>query len=331
MKKSRKKNILLIGGAGYIGQVVSNYFLQKNYKVGIVDNLIYKQKIKKNKNIFFYNQKLEKIENISQNYESIVLLSGLVGDPITKKYPELSKKYNLLDIKKYLLKIKNLNKQILFISTCSNYGLLKNDQIANEDYKLKPLSLYAKQKVEIENFLLKNKDKFKFNFTILRFATAFGVSPRMRFDLTVNQFVKEIYEKKRLNVYDLDTWRPYCHVYDFARLIEKIIVSPKQKIKSQVFNAGNDKNNHTKREILNKIVKLLNSDFSKITFNSNTSDRLDKRSYKVNFSKLKKKLNFKTKYDVDYGIKEILKELKNKNFRGSLKKYGNFEIDKKNY
>ena len=331
MKKNRKKNILLIGGAGYIGQVVSNYFLKKNYKVGIVDNLIYKQEIKKNKNLFFYNQKLEKIENISQNYESIVLLSGLVGDPITKKYPELSKKYNLLDIKKYLLKIKNLNKKILFISTCSNYGLLKNDQIANEDYKLKPLSLYAKQKVKIENFLLKNKNKFKFNFTILRFATAFGVSPRMRFDLTVNQFVKEIYEKKKLNVYDLDTWRPYCHVYDFARLIEKIIVSPKQKIKSQVFNAGNDKNNHTKREILNKIVKLLNSDFSKITFNSNTSDRLDKRSYKVNFSKLKKKLNFKTKYDVNYGIKEILKELKNKNFRGSIKKYGNFEIEKKNY
>ena len=331
MKKNKKKSILLIGGAGYIGQVVSNYFLKKGYKVGIVDNLIYKQKIKRNKNIFFYNQELEKIKNISQSYEGIVLLSGLVGDPITKKYPELSKKHNLLDIKKYLSKIKNLNKKIIFISTCSNYGLLKNNEIASENYKLKPLSLYAKQKVKVENFLLKNKNKFKFNFTILRFATAFGVSPRMRFDLTVNQFVKEIYEKKKLNVYDLDTWRPYCHVYDFARLIEKIIVSPKQKVKSQVFNAGSDKNNHTKREILNKIVKLLGQDLSRITFNSNSSDRLDKRSYKVNFFKLKKKLNFEPKYDVNHGIKEILKQLKNKNFRGSLKKYGNFKIDKKKY
>lgn len=329
--KSDKKNILLIGGAGYIGQVLINYFLKKKYKIGVVDNLIYKHKLEKRNKVKFHNLSVDKINNITNDYENIVLLSGLVGDPITKKYPDISKKFNLIDIKKYLNQIKKQNKKLIFISTCSNYGLLENNKTADENFKLKPLSIYAKQKVNIENFLIKNKKKFKFNFTILRFATAFGLSPRMRFDLTVNQFVKEIYEKKKLNVYDLDTWRPYCHVVDFARLIEKVINSPEKIVKSQIFNAGNNKNNHTKRDILNKIIKYLKEDFSRINFNKNTKDKLDKRSYKVNFSKLKKKLNFQTKYNVNYGIKEIVRELKNKKFKKSINRYGNFKIEKKNY
>ena len=102
------------------------------------------------------------------------------------------------------------------MSTCSNYGLIKGDYLADEEHDLNPLSLYAKSKVNIEKYILSLYKKSSMRPTILRFATAFGLSPRMRFDLTVNQFTKELKLNKKLQVFDENTWRPYCHVKDFA-------------------------------------------------------------------------------------------------------------------
>ena len=112
------------------------------------------------------------------------------------------------------------------MSTCSNYGVVKNNEIVNEKSKLNPISLYAKSKVKFEKYLQKNK-KSKTKITILRFATAFGLSSRMRFDLTINEFVREIFLKNSLEVYESETWRPYCHVKDFALAIFKVIKTPK--------------------------------------------------------------------------------------------------------
>ena len=111
--------------------------------------------------------------------------------------------------------------------------------------RLRPISLYAKAKVEIEKFLKNNKKKLNYSFNILRFATAYGTSPRMRFDLTINQFVNEIYFDKEVGVYDPDTWRPYCHIKDFAGAIHKVILKS-ENIKYQVFNIGSNNNNYSK-------------------------------------------------------------------------------------
>ena len=129
---------------------------------------------------------------------------------------------------------------MIFISTCSNYGIIEEGSLADEDFELKPLSLYAKSKVSAERFLLAQAGNVDYAATVLRFATAFGLAPRMRFDLTVNEFVKDLYEKGEILVYDADTWRPYCHVNDFARLVRVVLEAPSDAINFEVFNAGGE-------------------------------------------------------------------------------------------
>lgn len=319
--------VLIFGAAGYIGCELSRYLYKKKYEIYALDSLLYKNRFSlldviKKKNFNFYNNSLlsdKKLEKIIKSVNFIIYLAGLVGDPITKKYPKESKYHNFEYINKIIdltRKNKKLNK-FIFISTCSNYGIVKKDIYAKESQVLKPLSLYAKQKVKIEKKLLSKKNQI-INPVILRFATAFGLSKRMRFDLTVNQFVKDLFFKKKLIIYDASTWRPYCHVKDFCRLIHKTMKTKNKKIIGQVFNAGGDKNNFTKQGILNLIKKKIKD--NKIIYKKND---VDPRNYKVDFGKVKRILNFKPSYSVQYGIVEILKALKNKKIK-KIKQESNF-------
>lgn len=311
--------ILLIGGSGYIGTVISNYFVNKSSNIHIFDNFIYDNRehlntFYKNLNISLYSNNFSNLI-IENNYDLIVILSGLVGDPITKKYPSLSKLHNNYEIKNYLNFINsNYKKKLVFVSTCSNYGLTDGDTLLDENSVLNPLSLYAKDKVAIENYLLENK--WNFHFTILRFATAFGHSPRMRFDLTVNEFIKLFYFKKSFEVYDSDTWRPYCHTTDFARAIEAILFADKNKISKQIFNVGSNENNFTKRAIVEKINEFFESDL--VTYRERG---MDQRNYKVNFSKINDILNFKPQVSLTVGVKEIIKNLKSNLYKNIHNEY----------
>ena len=218
---------------GYIGKPLQDFFLKKKFQIISFDNLIYGQKFVKSKsqnNLKFVKGDIRNNNDVKKilliKYDVIILLAGLVGDPITKKYKSLSESINKKSLIKLIKKIyiSDNSKKFIFISTCSNYGLSKSKYLTEKN-KLKPLSHYAKCKVEVEKFILKLKRKKSFNPTILRFATAFGLSDRMRYDLTINQFVLELYKKGFIEVYDFNTWRPYCHVKDFARLINKVITS----------------------------------------------------------------------------------------------------------
>ena len=328
------KKILLVGGAGYIGSVLTEYLLSAGFEVKCFDALIYSQKncinnFLERKNYEFILGDIRNEDEVKKSLRDIsvvIILAGLVGDPITKKYPKQAEDINSKAIKNLINLCRNVNiDRLVFISTCSNYGLLKDNELADEDYKLNPLSSYAKHKVEIENYLMSLKNEVDFSATILRFATAFGVSPRMRFDLTINQFTKVILEKKLLSIYDAHTWRPYCHVYDFARLIEKILIIEKEKIYFQIFNGGDNKNNFTKKTIIDEIVKIIPSD--NFVFEKNSTDR---RNYKVNFDKAKKILNFETKYSIQHGIREISEMMKIGFFDtrdSDINKFGNYIIN----
>ncbi len=323
-----KKKLLIIGGAGYIGSVLSPSLVKAGYQVTVLDNLIYNQKKLQisNKNFKFIlgdlrNKKI--INNLVKSNDIIILLAGLVGDPITKKYPLVSSKINNIGIK-HIIKVVKKNKieNFIFVSTCSNYGIVKNNILAKENHNLYPLSRYAKDKVKVENFIKKNIFRSKTTTTILRFATAFGLAPRMRFDLTVNEFTKILHEKKNLEIYDTETWRPYCHVKDFSRVIIKVLQSSSEKVGNQIFNCGGVKNNFNKYNIVNKIKKYFPG--PKITFLKGQTK--DMRSYLVNFSKIKKILNFTPKYSLDYGIKEIIKFLKSNKNKPGKDKFGNYLI-----
>ena len=325
-----KKNIIIIGGAGYIGNVVADYFLKKNYEVISYDNLIYKNKpiskFLKHKNFKFIKGDLRNLKKLSvalKNQKNVVILAGLVGDPITKKYPKLSEKINYQGIKKLILLCNKTQsiERLVFVSTCSNYGIGKGKKLLNERAPLRPISHYSKQKVKIEKFILNLKNK-NFSPVILRFATAFGLSLRMRFDLTINHFTKSFIKKEILKIFDPETSRPYCHVIDFARSIEKVLISEKKKIDNQVFNIGNNKNNYSKQNIINRISKLIPK--TKLIY---LKGDVDKRDYKVDFNKAKKVLKFVPKYSIKDGILEIKKFLiQNKNL--NFKKLGNYNINK---
>tara|TARA_Y100000590_G_scaffold469618_1_gene658709 strand:+ start:3635 stop:4630 length:996 start_codon:yes stop_codon:yes gene_type:complete len=323
-------NIVIIGGAGYIGSVVSDFFLKKKYKVKSIDNLIYKQKIPRSKRNFnFHNldiSKKDKVNKLIDNNSIVILLAGLVGDPITKKYPKISKKINENYTIKFInLCLKKKIKHLIFVSTCSNYGITGTKKMVDENSKLNPLSIYAKSKIKIEKYLKIKSKKNKIKITILRFATAFGISKRMRFDLTVNQFVREIFLKNNLEVYDTGTWRPYCHVKDFAGAIFKTISSKNKKL-FDVYNVGSNRNNFTKEKLIKKIQKYIK--IEKISYINKKSDY---RNYKVNFTKMKKKLQFIPKYSIDYGIKEIIYAMKKKKYlklNDSNDFFGNYKIKK---
>jgi nucleoside-diphosphate-sugar epimerase len=319
------RKILIIGSQGYIGVVLSDYLLEKKYQIIGVDNFIYNQKKIdfSDKNYKFINCDLrdeKKINKLISKVSYVAILAGLVGDPITKKYPKLANDINYNGIKN-VIKIckKSKIKRLIFISTCSNYGITKGDKLLKENHVLKPISLYAKQKVKIEKFLLKNN--FNFSVTILRFATAFGLSPRMRFDLTVNEFVKDAFFKKQLEIYEPNTYRPYCHVKDFCRIIYLIIRRKSKNLDKEVFNCGSNDNNYSKIQIATILKKKFKD--LKIIINKNVKD---KRNYKVDFDKITKVLKFRYKYNLDYGVSEIINFFKKNK---SSKQYKN--VNNKNF
>jgi nucleoside-diphosphate-sugar epimerase len=330
------KNVLLIGGAGYVGSIITSHFLKEGYNVTVLDNFIYDNyssvesfigdpKYKFIKGDFTDNSSLELA---SKEVNFVVMLGGLVGDPITKSYPNESELINSIGVKSCIdfFDNKELDK-FIFISTCSNYGLIKENELANEKFELNPLSLYAKAKVSGELHLLSKKGKTSYTGVVLRFSTAFGLSPRMRFDLSVSEFVKELYLGNELLVFDEHTWRPYCHVRDFARLIDMVIKSNNNDVHFEIFNAGGEENNFTKKMIVDTIVKNLPD--AKVKYGANGSDP---RNYKVSFAKVNTVLNFTPTWTVEDGIKELINAFEiglyadvslNKN------KYGNYQINYK--
>jgi nucleoside-diphosphate-sugar epimerase len=320
-------DILVIGGAGYVGCEVIKYFLNKKIKVTCIDNLLYGQKFNLKHKLLNFKRidisKKNELNKINKYYSTVVVLAGLVGDPVTKKYKKLSKIINDKAIENLIdhLNEKQLCKKLFFISTCSNYGLVKKNIKIKETATLKPLSSYAKSKVKIERKIL-NKKNYFFSTTVFRFATAFGLSERMRYDLTINQFVLEMYVNKFIEIYDHKTWRPYCHLKDFARLIFKSYKADPKLIDKQVFNAGSTKNNYNKIQIANSVKKYIGGKI-KIVKQSK-----DKRNYKVDFKKVEKTLNFKCLYGLDYGIKSILSNLKKQNKNNLRKNFllGNFKV-----
>jgi len=333
-EQNTNRHVLIIGGAGYIGSVLARKLLSKSYQVRVLDNLLYdngssvSDLMEEELFSFFYGDfgNDEILEKALNNVTDVVLLAALVGDPICKKYPDLAKKTNLDFPKNLLQKLigKNINK-FIFTSTCSNYGLRADDSLAVEDSELNPQSLYAETKVEFERYILDNLDKFDFSPAILRLATAFGMSNRMRFDLTISEFTKDLALGKELIVYDENTWRPYCNVSDISNAIIKVIEAPKEKVTGQVFNIGSENNNYTKKMILELIQKHL--DNTKIEYKVGG---FDPRNYRVSFDKVNNILDFKTHFTAEDSIKQIICAIENKLFADIEKNknyYGNYAIN----
>jgi len=306
------KNILVTGGAGYVGSGLLRDLLSKGYSVTCLDNLTFGGEsllsILYNKNFTFYNcdindkDKLDRIF-LENKFDAVIHLAAIVGDPACKLYPDLANKTNWISSKWLLEKSRNSGvSKFIFASTCSNYGKTDDSEAyLDENSKLAPVSLYAELKVKFEKYMLNEMNKVDgFSVTSLRFSTVYGLSPRMRFDLTVNEFTKDLALGKELIVFGEQFWRPYCHVKDFSNAFIAILDAPKNKVSNQVFNVGDTNENYTKKMLINEIQKVLPD--SKIKY---VKKNEDPRDYRVNCDKIKKELGFEISMTVPDGIMEI--------------------------
>ncbi len=232
---------------------------------------------------------------------AVVHLAAIVGDPACARQPEIAKNVNLEASLQLIETSKRSGvSRFIFASTCSNYGRMADpQQYADESSPLAPVSLYAETKVAVEQYLLKqNADELC--ATPLRFATVFGVSPRMRFDLTVNEFTMEMLTKRNLVVFGEQFWRPYVHVHDAAIAISMVLEKPVEQVRGQVFNVGNTTQNYQKKQLVELISR--HEPDAEIRY---VSKQEDPRDYRVCFSKISEGLGYRTNRTVPDGIEEV--------------------------
>jgi nucleoside-diphosphate-sugar epimerase len=306
------RNILVTGGAGYVGSGLLSDLLTEGYSVTCVDNLMFGGEsllsIWHHKKFKFYNCDINNTNKFDQifsenNFYGVIHLAAIVGDPACKLYTDLAYKTNWISSKWLIERSKNAGvSKFIFASTCSNYGKMEDPEAyVDEDSRLAPISLYADLKVKFEKYMLNEMQKLDGFFpTSLRFSTVYGISPRMRFDLTVNEFTKELTLGRELIIFGEKFWRPYCHVKDFSNAFITVLNSSNEKVAYNVFNVGDTNENYTKQMLVNEIKKVLPD--AKIKYIAKEDDP---RDYKVNCDKIKKELGFKISMTVPDGIKEI--------------------------
>jgi len=308
-----KPRILLTGGAGYVGGAFLMHALSKGYQIRCIEKMIYGGRhisgLLYNPNVeFIYGDIRDKelIRNALNNIDIVVHLAAIVGDLPCQVAPKTSVSINFQSTKQLALEAKKREvKRFIFGSTCSNYGITDHSVPADENSKLNPVSLYAETKIDCERFL-KNISDDKFHTTSLRYGTAYGISFRTRFDLTVNSFAYEAMTDNEIVVFAADQWRPYIHVFDMARILNMVIEADEEKISGEIFNAGSNQENYTKRQIVMMLKELLPDLKTKFI----TKDD-DKRSYRVDFTKIENTLGFRPTKTVRDGYIELINAFKN--------------------
>ncbi len=307
------ETVLVTGGAGYVGSGLVHDLLNNGYRVICVDKLMFGGESLLNvwhyPEFIFHDCDINNYDCLdkileSEKIDSIIHLAAIVGDPACKMNSELATKTNWDSTKRLLDKSIELGvKRFLFAFTCSNYGKMSDPSMyVKEDSTLAPVSLYAELKVKFENYLLNVIEKSdEFIPVSLRFSTVYGISPRMRFDLTVNEFTKELALGRELVIFGEQFWRPYCHVKDFSRAFMTILTAPKDKVAYNVYNVGDTSENYTKQMLIDEMKKIIPDVNIKYI-----KKEEDPRDYRVNSDKIKEELGFEISLTVPDGIKEVM-------------------------
>ncbi len=299
------KKILITGGAGYIGSVLTKLLLNEGFNITILDNFFYNQKslidCTMYKNLELINGDVrdkDLVKSLMRDCDIIIPLAALVGAPICKKHPKMSEEINFQSSIN-IFESKTSNQKVIMPTTNSAYGTGNKNNYCDETSPLKPISEYAEQKVELEKALMK-----KDNVTSLRLATVFGPSPRMRLDLLVNDFTFRAYKDGFIVLYESSFKRNYIHVYDIARVF--LFCIKNSSTNNQIFNVGLSDTNISKLELCKRIKKIIpelniiESQFKKDP---------DQRNYIVSNAKIEK-TGFKTNYSLEDGIHSLIKTFK---------------------
>ena len=316
---SGTRHAVVTGGAGYIGSLLTSELLRADWRVTVLDSLLFGGESLipywHHPNFHFVKTDVTDPRAVKDSLkgdwpkpEAVIHLAAIVGFPACQAVgKQAAWKYNVEATKMVFEQAAALGSaRFVFASSYSNYGLSPDGKPVTEESPLNPQSLYAETKIAAEEFLLSQRDTVTAP-VLFRFATLYGISPRTRFDLIVNQFVLEAFTKRELIIYQRGYSRSFIHVRDTIRGILLGLDAPDAKVRGQVYNLGSDDGNYTKDEIVNLVLKRLPEtvvEHKDLTFGG------DMRDITVSFEKVKRELGYETTLNVDDGIRELVFALK---------------------
>jgi len=310
---------LVTGGAGYIGSVMIPMLLERGYKVKCLDRFFFG---KETLNDVISNPNLELIKDdirwfnpkILKGVDAVADLASLSNDPSGELDPSKTFDINYLGRVRVAKLSKEYGvKRYILASSCSIYGF-REDMILDEKSPTNPLTTYAKSNLMAEKDVLALSDS-SFTVTVLRQATVYGLSPRMRFDLAINGMVLGLFKNKQIPVMrNGDQWRPFVHIKDAAKAFVAVMESPEEKVNEEIFNVGSNEQNYQ----IGPLAEMVGDAIS-IPLKIEWYGSPDKRSYRVNFDKINKILKFRTDYTPKEGALEVYAALESGKVTDSLK------------
>ncbi len=312
------KHVLITGGAGFIGSLLTGELLRAGYQVTVVDKLLFggdsllaympDPNFRFVKSDVWESRALKEAVRDQDNLpEAVVHLAGIVGFPACQAVgKQVAWRYNVEATQNVFEQASELGaKRFIFASSYSNYGQSDDGEPVTEESPLKPQSLYAETKIASEEYLQGNRDA-DCSPLLFRFATLYGTSPRTRFDLIVNQFVLEAFSKRELLIYQRGYSRSFVHVRDVVAGIILGLEAQKSKASGEIYNLGTEKGNYSKDDIVNFILKRMPE--TKVRYKDLTFGG-DMRDITASFEKIRKNMNFQPKFNVDDGVREVLHAL----------------------
>lgn len=287
------KKVLVVGGAGYIGGLTTDYLMKAGYKPTVFDNLLYETRfLKKCDFIFGDIRNTKKLIGIQNRFDEIIWLAAIVGDSACEQNPKLAIQVNFESVKRFLSKTK---RRVVFTSTCSVYGI--QDFLVDENSQTNPLSLYGKSKLKAEEYVLNNGG------VVFRLGTLFGVGDehsRIRFDLVINYLTMKAFRDKRITIYSGEQWRPVISVSDVANYL----VESCQSDVSGIFNLK------YKNIQIKSLTKIITKVFLNIRVSTESKSVKDLRNYRVTSKKSEEAFKFKPNISIEKEVKKIKKILK---------------------
>lgn len=299
------RTVLVTGASGYIGSVLTPMLLRKGFNVRAIDRFFFGDNLPNHKNLEKVYADTRNLNNkYFKNIDAVIDLAAISNDPSGEYFKKETYQINHLARKNCaILAKKNKVKKYILPSSCSVYGY--NNNIVNENTKVNPLTSYSKANYLAEQDILPLASD-KFCVTIIRQATIFGYSPRMRFDLAINGMTEGAFRTRKLPIMrNGKQIRPMLHIKDTSRAMIFLLRQPSKNINSEIYNIGSKDCTKTIAELGNIVKKNVKD--SKLQWYGNP----DHRSYNVSFSKIES-LGFEIKYNIEYGVNEILKKLKTK-------------------
>ena len=318
----KKEKILITGGAGYVGAVLTSHLLNKGHKITVIDLMIYGEEVlNKNPNLRIIKGDIRDTDLLKKelpNHEVVIHLACISNDPSFELDPKLGKSINL-DAFKPLVEIskESLIKRFIYASSSSVYGLKKEKEI-HENISLEPLTDYSKYKAECE-VILKKYESENFTPIIIRPATVCGYSPRQRLDVVVNILTNLAYHKRKISVFGGKQLRPNIHIKDIAKVYDVLINAQRSKVSGEIFNVGYE--NKTVLDLANTVKSVLGDDIQLVETPTD-----DNRSYHISSKKIKKILDFDAKYTITDAVIDLKKAFENQLLPNSLNDEKYFNI-----